>query len=75
MSVDCQVCKPPALPVHEGPGFPIEMPGTRHRSNCPLVPQLSDEAKQRIREAFEESARARRRAMESAHTYVIGGGS
>lgn len=44
MSTDCQTCKPEPQRPYVGIGTPIEMPGVRHRADCPLVPHLSPEA-------------------------------
>ena len=68
---DCEVCKPEPRPAHSGLGVPIEMQGTRHRRDCPLVPRMepSDELRDQLRKIRE----AERAAWASvAEGWVIG---
>lgn len=61
-------------PRHEGPGIPVRMGGTIHKSDCPTIPRPSPEAERALRERLREMDRCRARAWASAHNYVIGGG-
>ena len=66
---DCPICQPPPVPSDGGPGVPLVMPGTRHRSDCPTLPKI-DQAK--LAAFADEVQRCRLRALQHAATYVIG---
>jgi hypothetical protein len=69
---DCSICKPDPLPAHRGLGVPVPLAGVRHRSDCPSLPHLSAEAKERLRVQLADIAAARRRAYVESQFYVIG---
>lgn len=67
---DCELCKPEPMRRIQAPGFPIQMVGTRHRIDCPLVPQM--EPSEWLRERLAEIAECERRAWREAQGWVIG---
>lgn len=71
--VPCPECRwAPAVERNPPPGRPVQYPGTSHYGDCPTIPRLSPEAQRELQAALDEIARCRRRAMATAHTYVIG---
>lgn len=72
MSDDCEVCKPPPIPPHEGPGERVPMPGTRHRTECPLLPFASVEADEQLKEDLARIAENRREAIRKSPNIFIG---
>lgn len=58
---------------YDGPGFPVLMGGTRHRSNCPTVPHLSPQAEAQLRSDLAEMDKVRRRGAHEARNLMIGG--
>lgn len=70
MSGDCEVCKPDPRPIHDGPGIPVQMIGTRHRTDCPLVPDLTPSGE--LRKQLASIRESGRRAAQAAHGWVIG---
>jgi len=67
---DCEVCKPDPRPAHKGPGVPVQMIGTRHRVDCPLIPTLTPS--EELRKQLAEVRDCERRAWEMARGWVIG---
>lgn len=71
--VPCPECRwEPPVERNRRPGRAVQFPGTTHYADCPTIPRLSPEAQRRLQEQLDDIARCRRRAMASAHSYVIG---
>ena len=70
MSTDCEICKPEPIKKYDGPGEVIEMPGTRHRRECPLVPNL--EPSEELKKQLASIRDAERRAWVEAQNWIIG---
>lgn len=71
--VPCPECRwAPPVEHNPPPGRPVRRPGTSHYGDCPTIPRLSAEAQRELQAALDDIARCRRRAMATAHTYVIG---
>jgi hypothetical protein len=54
----CPKCRYLPKP-YDGPGIPINVPGTTHHADCPTVPQMSAEARRALNKRLDEMARAR----------------
>ena len=67
--VPCPECKwEPPVERRERPGRPVILPGTTHYGDCPTIPQISDECRERLI----EMDRVRRRGAAEAWNYIIG---
>ncbi len=70
--VPCPECKwAPKVDRNPPPGRPIHWPGTTHYGDCPTIPRLSPAEERELQAALDEMDRCRRRAMATAHTFVI----
>lgn len=52
--------------------YPVVLPGQRHKSTCPRVPQLSAEDREKLTHDLSEMDKARRRAEVESRNYFIG---
>lgn len=58
---------------HMGPGVAVLPAGRAHLRTCPQVPQLTVEAKARLRDGLADIERARKEAHVRSQFYVVGG--
>lgn len=68
----CPECKATPAP-HRGPGVPVRMPGTLHRSDCPTVAWMKStpESRARLQEKLDAITECERRAWREARDIVI----
>lgn len=69
--VPCPECEyvPQAF---DGPGIPLHIPGTIHKSTCPAVSRLSPTDERELHDRLNEMDRVRRRGAAEVRNYVIG---